>query len=863
MAFHPLVDLVRRQFAVEDSRRRRGHRREDRAGSDRDRRGPRPGRALPARPAVGRPGRGRRAGHEPGAATRRDLRGPAPPAGPRSRAAAAGAGDRGPALDRQRERAVPGDAGGQRARAAGAARLHLPAGVREPVRRAQLLHPRRPAGAVRRGQRTHGGRRPGHRRPARRAARRWSRARPRAIRSTSRSWSSRWRRAGRCGGRRTRYELARAGGARSPFPARSRTSSPRGSIGWPRPPSARCSSPSVIGREFTRRLVDRLAEIRERTDGLLRELTALELIHERRLFPELAYMFKHALTQDVAYASLLVQRRKRAPPPRRPRHRGALRRPAPRALRDARPSLLARRGLGARARLPAQGRREGDAGVRPAPGAGSLRRGAGGSPPAGRSRARATLMAIHRARADLFFGVGDFGRSHEAAEALVALARRLGDRVLEANALVQLACRLAVGRRTSPRRCSGPRRRSRSPRRTALRARSAAALYVRSYVYSVTGQLEESEAEYTRALEIGRARGDPLGRGAGAAHPRDRSGAGRDDTRRAWSSAGEGTRLGREGRLVVGLLRNLWTQGLALTDTGSYDAALAALSEGQALAEKIGDDAYLPRFLNTVGWLRIECGDLTRGIDLSELSYEVTGRSSRAGHGTGAERRAFIRNNEAEALMVRGELGGRRRSSGGEPSHRPASAALALDDLALHDPVLRGPRPARALAGRSWTSAATRRPEPGGGRAHALAKVRELGVAHQGGRRDPTRRLGRGRGRAATGPEPGRGDRPAAPDLAEPRRARAAGRGEWSSRQRARPLSLRVGHHHWPARPDARSRRCGPASNPPRSRAKSSTLPAPITSDVEERHGFAGALRTTGGYGGHFGAHPTGTSSGS
>ena len=182
------------------------------------------------------------------------------------------------------------------------------------------------------------------------------------------------------------------------------------------------------------------------------------------------------------------------------------------------------------------------------------------------------------------------------------------------------------------------------------------ALYVRSYVFSVTGKLEESEAGYTRAIEIVRAQGDRSAE-ALALHM--------VATQRSWQGryseslelSREGTRLGREGRLVVGLLRNLWTQGLALTDTGSYDAALAAFSEGQALAEKIGDDAYLTRFLNTVGWLRIECADLTRGIDLSELSYEVTGRSSRAGHGTGAERRAFIRNNEGEALMVRGELG--------------------------------------------------------------------------------------------------------------------------------------------------------------------------------------------------------------
>jgi predicted ATPase len=66
---------------------------------------------------------------------------------------------------------------------------------------------------------------------------------------------------------------------------------------------------SVIGREFTHRLLDRLADIRDRTETYLHELKAIELIYEKRLFPELAYMFKHALTQDVAYHSLLEQRR--------------------------------------------------------------------------------------------------------------------------------------------------------------------------------------------------------------------------------------------------------------------------------------------------------------------------------------------------------------------------------------------------------------------------------------------------------------------------------------------------------------------------------------------------------------------------
>jgi len=67
---------------------------------------------------------------------------------------------------------------------------------------------------------------------------------------------------------------------------------------------------SVIGREFTRRLLDRIADIRGRTEEFLQELQAIELIYQRRIFPELAYMFKHALTHDVAYNSLLLQRRR-------------------------------------------------------------------------------------------------------------------------------------------------------------------------------------------------------------------------------------------------------------------------------------------------------------------------------------------------------------------------------------------------------------------------------------------------------------------------------------------------------------------------------------------------------------------------
>src|SRR5215510_2936375 len=42
----------------------------------------------------------------------------------------------------------------------------------------------------------------------------------------------------------------------------------------------------------------------------LRHLQAAEFLYETRLFPEIEYTFKHALTQEVAYGSLLQERRR-------------------------------------------------------------------------------------------------------------------------------------------------------------------------------------------------------------------------------------------------------------------------------------------------------------------------------------------------------------------------------------------------------------------------------------------------------------------------------------------------------------------------------------------------------------------------
>jgi class 3 adenylate cyclase/tetratricopeptide (TPR) repeat protein len=67
---------------------------------------------------------------------------------------------------------------------------------------------------------------------------------------------------------------------------------------------------SVIGREFALRLLERIVEAGQAMHGVVSELRSLELIYQKAAHPELAFMFKHALTHDVAYESVLQQRRR-------------------------------------------------------------------------------------------------------------------------------------------------------------------------------------------------------------------------------------------------------------------------------------------------------------------------------------------------------------------------------------------------------------------------------------------------------------------------------------------------------------------------------------------------------------------------
>jgi len=67
---------------------------------------------------------------------------------------------------------------------------------------------------------------------------------------------------------------------------------------------------SVIGRLFKHRLLEHLTHQEQKLNRYISEFEERELVYEERTVPELEYAFKHALTQEATYQSILERKRR-------------------------------------------------------------------------------------------------------------------------------------------------------------------------------------------------------------------------------------------------------------------------------------------------------------------------------------------------------------------------------------------------------------------------------------------------------------------------------------------------------------------------------------------------------------------------
>ncbi len=68
---------------------------------------------------------------------------------------------------------------------------------------------------------------------------------------------------------------------------------------------------AVIGRSFYVRVLGQISEVPAALEGQLQQLEMAEMIRESNRLPEWEYIFRHALTQEAVYSSLLLEQRRR------------------------------------------------------------------------------------------------------------------------------------------------------------------------------------------------------------------------------------------------------------------------------------------------------------------------------------------------------------------------------------------------------------------------------------------------------------------------------------------------------------------------------------------------------------------------
>jgi class 3 adenylate cyclase/tetratricopeptide (TPR) repeat protein len=408
---------------------------------------------------------------------------------------------------------------------------------------------------------------------------------------------------------------------------------------------------SVIGREFPRRLIDRLGDLHERSDDVLRELTAVELIYEIAVFPELAYMFKHALTHDVAYGSLLVQRRRELHrtialaieelyADRLAEHYEVLAHHFTRAEEWARAFEYLERAADKATRAFAV--REA---VTLCTEALAVADRLGEAVPAARR------MALLRAKSQYLFAVGDFAEARPEAERLLALARAAADREAEASALAwlgfvsQWALDLDGAVAYAAEAVA-------AAEATGVETARGLGYLTTGYVRALGGRVDEGRRALDTAVTISGAAGDPATQSLAMQLTAFIDGW-QGDWESAHARAVRALEIARSQPLIATLIRALWARGIVLTGRGDYDAALETYTEGLALAEKVGDANTVPRYLNSIVWLLAECGHYERALEVIPRAVEGARRWR---HAVGVEIDAYCQVVGADMFLDTGDL---------------------------------------------------------------------------------------------------------------------------------------------------------------------------------------------------------------
>lgn len=382
---------------------------------------------------------------------------------------------------------------------------------------------------------------------------------------------------------------------------------------------------SVIGRQFLVRLLERISGFTSRLEGLLAELQTLEIIYRQGLLPEPAYIFKHAVIQDVAYNSLLIRRRKE------------LHKAVAEAIEELYTDRLTEHyeelahhyekgeawekaleylvKAGQKAQQAYANREALD----------SYNRVLATCERLGKKLDPSVLLTIYAGKGAVHFVLSEFLPSIEAYQCLLEVARQIEDREKEAGALYGISAAFGLAHELEKALEYAERAKALASEIGATNI-LASSMNVIGLVHSTAGRLGEAAHLWGEALKISREAGNKDAEGfnltmLGQLHNW------KGEYEQALHLHEQTYTIGHMHNLQDALLQFIWARGVAYCGKGEYEQALASLQEVFEKSERLGDKYFKCRILNTFGWVYGELYNLESAIRYNregvELSYTI------------------------------------------------------------------------------------------------------------------------------------------------------------------------------------------------------------------------------------------------
>jgi len=217
--------------------------------------------------------------------------------------------------------------------------------------------------------------------------------------------------------------------------------------------------------------------------------------------------------------------------------------------------------------------------------------------------------------------LSEFLLSVEAYQHMLEVARRLGDRAKEAQALYGMSLTFLMAHEFEKALEYAEQAKVLA---SEIGAKNilAASVHRMGQVHVITGKLGEGGRLWQEALRISREAGD-TGVEADALTFLGFFHSFRGEYEQALQFHEQSATLGHAHNLHVTLLQMFWTRGLARCGKGEYEQALASLQDALELSERGGNKNLKCRIFNSLGWVYGELYDLERAIRYNKEGAEL------------------------------------------------------------------------------------------------------------------------------------------------------------------------------------------------------------------------------------------------